>query len=312
MARKPRLHLPGGFYHMMLRGNGGADIFFAKADRRRFLELLGEGVERFGHRLHGYCLMTNHVHLVVQAGEAPLSRAMQNLAFRFTRFVNARRKRIGHLFQGRYKALLVDADSYLLELVRYVHLNPVRAGLVADPADWPWSGHRAYLGRGAPAWLTTDWVLGALAGDRQDARAAYRAFVAAGLGEGARPEFHDGLAAPGVLGDDDFAKRVLARAERRNKPPELATVVSRVSAAYGLRAAELAERSRARRPAEARHVIAYLARASGAAPLSRLAALWGRDLSTLSHGLRRVAARSAQEPAFAKHLEELNNTISQA
>ena len=186
MARKPRLHVPGGFTHVMLRGNGGADIFFAEADRRRFLDLIAEGVERFGHRLHGYCLMTNHVHLVVQAGEAPLSRAMQNLAFRYTRQVNARKKRIGHLFQGRYKALLVDAESYLLELVRYVHLNPVRAGLVADPADWPWSGQRAYLGREDLPWLTTDWVLAQFGRRRAGARAGYRAFVAAGLGEGSR------------------------------------------------------------------------------------------------------------------------------
>ena len=111
MARKPRLHVPGGLYHVMLRGNGGADIFFSKADRKRFYALLEEGGQRFGTRLHGFCLMTNHVHLVLQAGEAPLSRPMQNLAFRYTRHVNARRKRVGHLFQGRYKALLVDGDS---------------------------------------------------------------------------------------------------------------------------------------------------------------------------------------------------------
>ncbi len=312
MARRPRLHVPGGVYHVMLRGNGGQDIFFAKADRRRFLELLAEGVARFGHWVHGFCLMTNHLHLVVQAGEAPLSRAMQNLAFRYTRFLNARRRRIGHLFQGRYKALLVEAEPYLLELVRYVHLNPLRAGLVKDPADWPWSGHRAYLGREAPSWLTTDRVLGMLAGRRRDARAAYRTFVAAGLGEGHRPEFHEGLAAPGVLGDDDFAERVLTRAEERRRPPALTDLLSVVSAAYGLGMAELAEPSRARRPSEARGVIAYLAGASGAAPLSELAALWGRDLSTLSRVARRIEDRRNREPAFARRLEEINNTITQA
>ena len=90
MARKPRLHVPGGFYHVMLRGNGGQDIFFAKGDRRRFTELLAEGTARFGFRVHGFCLMTNHLHLVLQVGEEPLSRAMQNLSFRYTRFLNAR------------------------------------------------------------------------------------------------------------------------------------------------------------------------------------------------------------------------------
>ena len=312
MARKPRLHVPGGFYHVMLRGNGGAEIFFAMADRRRFLALAAEGVGRFGHRVHGYCLMTNHVHLVVQAGEAPLSRALQNLAFRHTRFVNARKRRIGHLFQGRYKALLVDADSYLLELIRYVHLNPVRAGLVAEPAEWPWSGHRAYLEGDAPAWLTTDWVLGALAGGRQDPRAAYRAFVAAGLGEGYRPEFHEGLAAPGVLGDDDFAERVLARSARPRPAPALDAIVAGVAAAYGLAPAALAQPSRQRRRAEARGVIAHLARESGAASLAACAARFDRDAATMSHAAARIELKTAGDPAFARRLEALNNAIIQA
>ena len=151
MARKPRLHLPGGLYHVMLRGNGGQAIFFSDADRYHLYLLLQEGVERFGHRIHGFCAMTNHLHLAVQVAKAPLSKIMQNLSFRYTRWINQRQRRVGHLFQGRYKAILVDADSYLLELVRYIHLNPVRTGLVKDPLDYPWSGHRAYLGSGGLA-----------------------------------------------------------------------------------------------------------------------------------------------------------------
>ncbi len=146
MARKPRLHYPGAVYHVMARGNGGQPVFTDDEDRYRFYLFLQEGVEKFGHRIHAFCLMKNHVHLAIQVREKPLSRIMQQLCFRYTQWVNVRQKRIGHLFQGRYKAILVDADSYLAELVRYIHLNPVRARMVKTPDRYPWSGHRAYLG----------------------------------------------------------------------------------------------------------------------------------------------------------------------
>ena len=165
MARKPRLLYPGALYHAILRGNNGQTIFFDHKDRTRFCLLLQEGIERFGHRIHAFCLMTNHVHLAIQMGGIPLSRIMQNLSFRYTRWANWRQKRSGHLFQGRYKAVLVDADSYLEELTRYIHLNPVRAGIVKEPEDYPWSGHRAYLGLEMIPWLTTDWVLSQFSGE---------------------------------------------------------------------------------------------------------------------------------------------------
>lgn len=143
-----------------MRGNGGQRIFFSDQDRCRLLLLLQEGIHRFGHRIHGFCLMDNHLHLAIQVAEVPLAKIMQNLAFCYTRWINLRQRRIGHLFQGRYKAILVDRDAYLLELVRYIHLNPVRAGLVAEPRRYAWSGHRAYLGDEVLPWLTTDWILG--------------------------------------------------------------------------------------------------------------------------------------------------------
>jgi len=113
MARKPRIHLDGALYHVMLRGNGGQSIFLSDEDRDAFEALVAQGVSRFGHRIHAYCCwMGNHVHLAIQVAETPLSKIMQNLAFRYTRWFNRREQRIGHLFQGRFKALLVDADSY--------------------------------------------------------------------------------------------------------------------------------------------------------------------------------------------------------
>ena len=145
--------------------------------------ILQYAVEKFDCRIHGFCCMTNHIHLVIQTGEISLSRIMQNISIRYTKWINFTRSRTGHLFQGRYKALLLDADEYLLELIRYVHLNPVRAGIVAVPEEHPWSGHHAYLGTITLPWLTTDWVLSQFSGNIKKARAGYRSFVSDGLNE---------------------------------------------------------------------------------------------------------------------------------
>lgn len=139
MARKPRIHYPGAFYHVMLRGNDGQVIFFDDSDRCRFYLLIQEGISRFRYRVHAFCCMGNHIHLTIQVSEIPLSRIIQNLSFRYTRWINRKYGRIGHLFQGRYKAILVDADIYLAQLVRYIHLNPVRGRLVMNPEDFSWS-----------------------------------------------------------------------------------------------------------------------------------------------------------------------------
>ena len=301
MARRPRIHLPGGVYHVMLRGNGGQEIFLDPGDGAQFLDLLAEGTARFGFRCHGYCLMPNHVHLVLQPGAAPLSGAMQNLSFRYTRHVNARERRVGHLFQGRYKAILVDADAYLLELVRYVHLNPVRAGLCDGPEAWRWSGHRAYLGRAAAPFLTTDWVLSLLAPKERDARAAYRAFVADGMGGGR------------LLGDEAFVARALAAAgERPETPPALDAVVAAVAADCGVAETDMAGPSRARHLSRARGLACLLARDTGAAPLSALAARFGRDPTSLARVRDRLEDRAARDPDLAARIERLNNTIVQA
>ena len=155
MARKPRLHFSGAVYHVMLRGNAGQSIFLEDEDREHFYALIADGVERFGHRIHGFCLMGNHVHFALQVADVPLSKIMQNISFRYTRWMNKKYGRVGHLFQGRFKAILVEQDTYLLELIRYIHLNPVRAKMVSNIDQYPWSGHASYLGRQVLSWVTT-------------------------------------------------------------------------------------------------------------------------------------------------------------
>ncbi len=302
MARKPRLHVEGGVYHVILSGNGGQDIFFSRDDRRFFYGLIEEGCRRFGYRVHGFCLMTNHVHLIVQIGATPLSRPMQNLCFRYGRWINRRKGRRGHVFQGRYRALLVEADSYLLELVRYVHLNPVRAALVAAAEDYPWSGHRAYLGLENLPWLTTEWVLSRLGRREAGARARYRAFVREGSGAGRREAFHLGADDSRVLGSERFLERVLGPSARGGKAPSLGAIVDHVCGRYGLDAGDLAGPSRRRLCSEARGVIGHLARHSAAASLSEVARRFNRDLATMSRAVGRIEALSARDVTFARWL----------
>ncbi|MEA3348840.1 MAG: transposase [Pseudomonadota bacterium] len=182
MAREPRIHYPGALYHVMLRGNGGQDIFLSDSDRTRFFLLIQEGVHRFGNRIHTFCFMDNHIHLAIQVADIPLSKIIQNISLRYTRWINDKCRKTGHLFQGRYKALLVDQDSYLLELVRYIHLNPIRAGLVKHPKNYKWSGHNCYLGEEKLTWLTTGWVLGQFGEDITTARHGFARFVNEGIG----------------------------------------------------------------------------------------------------------------------------------
>ena len=183
MSRPLRLEYPGALFHVFARGNAKQAVFFDDHDRERFLELLGESVTRFGWILTAYVLMTNHFHLVVQLTTETLSRGMHWLNGRYAQYFNERYERVGHVFQGRFKAPLVEKQTYATEVMRYVVLNPVRAGLVALPEEYRWSSHRAVLGNApAPEWLAVDDVLAQFAPDRDVARARYRAYVDAGIG----------------------------------------------------------------------------------------------------------------------------------
>ncbi|HQT95848.1 MAG TPA: transposase [Thermoanaerobaculaceae bacterium] len=310
MARKPRLHVPGGLYHVMLRGNGGQAIFTDDADRLAFCDLLADGVERFGHRIHAYCLMPNHVHLAIRVSEMPLSRIVQNLAFRFTRAFNRRAHRVGHLFQGRFRSLLVDADAYLLELVRYVHLNPVRAGLVHDPSDWAWSGHRTYLGRDHAVWLDTGFVLGIF--DERDVRRArrrYAGFVREGLGETYREELHHGDADPRVWGDEAFLGDVLGAPPTPGPTPQLKAIIAAVCAAWNTDEAALRSSGRQREPARTRAAIGWLGIQMGAATLSQIAVHFRRDIATMSRQVGRLVADARRDQALAAQLAGLRHRL---
>ncbi|MCP5418988.1 MAG: transposase [Gammaproteobacteria bacterium] len=294
MARKTRLHIPGGLYHVILRGNGGQSVFFADADRCRLMLLLQEGSSRFDYRVHAFCLMDDHFHLLLQIGDKPLSKLMQNLAFRYTRWVNRGQQRTGHLFQGRYRAILIDQDKYLLELVRYIHLNPVRTGQVPDPADYPWSGHRAYLGQETLPWLTTQEALRRFGvADSERARRRYAGFVTAGITLPAEPRFHrGGRCDTRILGTEGFVHEVLtASTPSVRQPPALDTVVQEICRAYGLSESQLSSRQAGRLAAQARALTGLIAMQTGAESLTAVSLRFNRDVATLSTGIRRLTAK---------------------
>lgn len=202
MARPLRLEFAGALYHVTARGDRREAIYEDDVDRQRFLDVLAGVVERFNWRLHAYCLMGNHYHLLIETPDANLSKGMRQLNGVFTQQSNQRHRRVGHLFQGRFKAILVQKQSYLLEVARYVVLNPVRAGMVRRVGDWPWSSYCATIGRMAPAGgLHVDWLLSAFANRRAQAIAAYRDFVAAGIKQ---PLLWTQLKNQVFLGNDTF------------------------------------------------------------------------------------------------------------
>jgi putative transposase len=212
MSRPLRLTRPCAFYHVMLRGNNGQAIFFVDADKQKCLSLLGEGVELFGHRIHSFCFMPNHIHLLVQVGENSISQPMHHLSSCYTKYVNLKENRSGHLFQGRFKSILIADNEYLLQLVRYIHLNPVRAKMVNVPENYSWSSHGVYLGNTILPWLTQVHILTKFDPYLDDARKKFDGFVKYEMYKDEDKDqeelFENGSHKGMLLGSDDFAAKI--------------------------------------------------------------------------------------------------------
>jgi REP element-mobilizing transposase RayT len=200
MSRPLRLSFPNAVYHLTGRGNERRAIFRSDQDRRDFLDVLADVVDHYGWICHGYCLMNNHYHLLVETPRANLSEGMRQLNGVYTQSFNRRYKRVGHLFQGRFKAILIQKERHLLELSRYVAQNPVRVKACRSVADYPWSHFRAAAGLAvAPTWLTVGWIQSAAKSSGPGSRGGYRAFAEE---PAVRP--WDALQGQVLLGDDDF------------------------------------------------------------------------------------------------------------
>lgn len=218
MTRPLRIEYEGAVYHVTSRENAREKIFWDAADRFKFLDVLSLVTSRFKWMVHVYCLMDNHYHLIVETPLPNLSAGMRQLNGIFTQRINRRYKRCGHLLQGRFKATLIEKDSYLLETARYIVLNPVRAGICAKPGDWKWSSYRSTAGLAAkPDFLETDWILDRFSRRRKDAMRKYAAFVADGI------LADNPFMAPGgglVIGSEDFIRKIRALLCKRELTPE--------------------------------------------------------------------------------------------
>jgi REP element-mobilizing transposase RayT len=271
MARPLRLEFAGALYHVTTRGNARQRIYLDEEDRQIFLDLLGKEVEQQGWCCYAYCLMDNHYHLLIETPEANLVVGMRRLNGVYTQAFNRRHRRVGHLFQGRYKAIVVDKDAYLRELCRYIVLNPVRAKAVKSPRHWLWSSYRATGGEEAALpWLAVEEVLALFAGRR-----GYRRFVEEGVG-GDSP--WRALRGQIYLGSEEFLKRIerrlpgrqvkgVARAHLEPLRPSATAIENGVAKTYGVPPNRVMHRS----SGEAYKAVIYLLRRAANLPLAEVA-----------------------------------------
>lgn len=315
MARPLRIAYPGAVYHVTARGHERGAIVVDDLDREKWLALLGRTVERYRWRVFAFALMDNHYHLLLRTPDPNLSRGMQYLNGAYAGYHNARHGRAGHLLAGRFKAVLVEAEGHWQELSRYVHLNPVRAGIVARPEGWRWS---SYPGYHRPArrlgWIDYGTVLREFGGDTPSGRRHYRRFMEAGLQQTLDSPLLSAVHGL-VLGSDRFVARVRRMLDRRPDDPgvpdlsrlrwrpELGDVLGAVAAHFGT---DPERWSPGRRCDDlARAVAAYLARSLTAAPSRRVASALGyRNPSSITRACRRVEA-AATRPPLATHLRAI-------
>lgn len=302
MARQPRLFAPGLLYHVIARGNQKRPTFLDDVDYRAYLRRLTLYRARHAVTLLAYCLMPNHVHLLVRTGDVPLAKFMQGLQQSYTQWFNRVHGKVGHVFQGRYRAIVCDSEAYLLTLVRYIHLNPVRAGLVLDPARYPYSGHRTYLaGRGTPL-LDPAPLLDLVGGP-----VAYRRLVFESLAEGHQAHLYQ-VRAQQVLGDAGFAASVSGQARLAPPAPPAPTldvVLGWLGGALGIAVETLRGPDRSHAVSGRRALVAFVLVRRFGYRLSDVARALRRDPATVGTALGRLAERLARDDALVLAVDRL-------
>jgi putative transposase len=292
MPRHSRIDAPGALHHLTIRGIEKRVIFRDDKDRVAFLERLGEILMGSSTPCYAWALLDNHAHLLLRTGEIPISRLMRKLLTGYAVTFNLRHRRKGHLFQNRYKSILCEEDAYLRELVRYIHLNPLRAGLVKDLRElesYPYSGHSVLLNKGKKGWQDRDYVLGYFGPTEREAKKKYLAFVSKGIKEGSRPDLVGGglLRSVGgwkglkdlrdsgervraderILGGSDFVERVLRESDEewekksllKRRGVNLEGLLEKVASQFGVDTEELKSGSKVTRISAARAALCYLA-----------------------------------------------------
>jgi len=291
MSRKRHLHVPYAMYHVVLRGNNRYDIFLDNQDREQFLIFLEKSIKKLAYQLHAYCLMTNHIHLAIAINMLPLGKIMQNVAHSYAFWFNRRHQRIGHVFQGRYKAIGVQDERHMLELCRYIHLNPVRANLVRSPEQYRWSSHLVYSGEQNATWLCTDLVFDILSHEQEnsDKVAAYKKFISSNSDSVKHKPFLE-ITADGKLIYHDQLMLQLQQdlASSKHTKIELPRIIEVVCKRLSVEEKDLVATSKNQRNTLARAVIALCAQELGNVKLEELALIFGRSRAGISKSLSRL------------------------
>ncbi len=292
MSRKPRTHVPGGFYHVILRGNSRRDIFNDVVDRMQWQSFLQDGIDFYGTRIHAYCWMTNHVHMAVQVGRQPLGRFVGTVATRYAKAFNKKYGRSGHLFERRHRAILVRQDNHLLELVRYIHRNPLRANMVRELGDYAWSSHVAYAGALNPEFLTTSVVFDMFGSDIDARQQRYFEFMGAPAVPSITKLICSEPAPEGHSRQDELLSDAGSREQQGAKKERLDQMIERLCDDHGYTEAELACSSQIRGRTHVRALITLEAMNKGLATVSELAIRFGRSQSALSRAMNKLRRQS--------------------
>ena len=280
MSRPLRVEYPGAVYHITSRGNERKSIFKSDGDRQLFLNILYQINCRFHWLCHSYALMDNHYHLLIETPEPNLSRGMRQLNGVFTQDFNRIHQRVGHLFQGRYKAIVVDKDAYLLEVSRYIVLNPVRAGIIKKPEEWKWSSYRALTGlEKVPDFLTVDWIRSQFGKDADEAKKAYANFVLQGI-DAEYPD--EAVTGQIILGDKRFIGTI---AKQVNKSSLKKEIPRKQRYSTGTELDEIFQKGARQR--EKRETTIYRAYVQGGYTMHEIGKYLGLHYSSISLALRK-------------------------
>ena len=313
MGRPLRIEYPNAFYHVTSRGNERRRIFETKGNYERFIGYLESATERYGARIHCFCLMPNHYHLLLETPRANLHAVLHHLNTSYTNYFNAKNQRVGHLFQGRYRAILVEKDAYALELSRYIHLNPVRAKLVGDPSQYPWSSYLVYVGkRKGWNWLQAVFILDQFSLDEGEARKKYRRYIEEAIEQPPKDPLGK-IVASTLLGSEKFVDQVRSRwlkkaMAHRDIPalrklsfwPDLSSIVRESEEVFG------------RGAAESRRVALYLSHRLSGFPLEEIGKYFGGISSSgVSQNTRRFEEQMKGNQKLFEKVNQLKERLSQ-
>jgi REP element-mobilizing transposase RayT/predicted XRE-type DNA-binding protein len=310
MARALRITFPGAFYHVTSRGNERKAVFKNKRDREKFLEYLESASQRYEALIHAYCLMDNHYHLLLETPSGNLPQIMRHINGAYTTYFNVKRDRSGHLFQGRYKAILVDIDEYAKELSRYIHLNPVRAKIVETPEEYEWSSYKHYIGIQKPAnWLWRDFILGYFGQKVSAAQKEYHKFVTALVHQEYDSPL-DEVVSSTLLGSADFIAFIKENYLSAKKPdkelPALKELVKKNSIQDIF---EEVESVFTKDKVMARNVKMYLCQRNSSKKLKEIGLHFGIGESGVSQACRRVAQKIEKDKKLKKKIVRLEKKI---